>query len=135
MPGDEKKLARCSYSISCSVLDDSGNLEDVTKTDWLEFYIVLVRESTKAQAPALTPRLFMLREGDRLILGEKITGVYTLDPVRPDDTVIFLATGTGEAPHNYMLLELLSAAIAGEFFRHAVCVIKRTWATNLSKTN
>jgi ferredoxin/flavodoxin---NADP+ reductase len=106
-PGDETKLARRSYSISCSLLDRRGELLDVSQTDWLEFYIVLMRASGKPQAPALTPRLFMLREGDRLFLGEKIAGVYTLDPVQPDDTVIFLATGTGEAPHNYMLWELL----------------------------
>src|SRR5437773_9544517 len=49
----------------------------------------------------------MLREGDRLYLGEKITGHFTLDPVKPNDAVLFLSTGTGEAPHNYMLWDLL----------------------------
>ena len=75
--------------------------------DWLEFYIVLVRTTSKATAPVLTPRLFMLRTGDRLHMGEKITGHFTLEGVKPDDSVIFLSTGTGEAPHNCMLLELL----------------------------
>ena len=42
------------------------------------------------EPPALTPRLFMLQEGDRLFLGEKITGHFTLDPVKPGDTVLFL---------------------------------------------
>jgi ferredoxin/flavodoxin---NADP+ reductase len=106
-PGDESRLARRAYSISCSVLDDSGDLLDIDHTDWLEFYIVLVRESERKEPPALTPRLFMLREGDRLFLGEKITGHFTLESVAPDDTVLFLSTGTGEAPHNYMLWELL----------------------------
>jgi len=106
-PADRLKLARRSYSISCSILDDQGQLLDRTNADWLEFYIVLVRASDKAAPPALTPRLFLLREGDRLFMGEKITGHYTLDPVQPEDTVLFLATGTGEAPHNYMLWELL----------------------------
>ena len=59
------------------------------------------------QPPALTPRLFMLKEGDRLFIGEKIAGHFTLDPVKPTDKVVFLSTGTGEAPHNYMLWELL----------------------------
>jgi ferredoxin--NADP+ reductase len=104
-PGGETRLARRSYSISSSVLDDRGELLGVT--DWLEFYIVLVREKESADAPALTPRLFLLREGERLHMGEKITGHFTLEGVRPDDTVVFLATGTGEAPHNYMLWELL----------------------------
>jgi ferredoxin--NADP+ reductase len=106
-PADQMKLARRSYSISCPILDDQGRLLDYHATGWLEFYIVLVRESGKQMPPALTPRLFLLQEGDRLFMGEKITGHFTLDPVQPEDTVLFLATGTGEAPHNYMLWDLL----------------------------
>src|SRR5205809_6182436 len=94
LPADEMKLTRRAYSISCSVLDDGGQLLDIGQTDWLEFYVVLVRESDKPQAPALTPRLFMLREGERIFMGEKITGHYTLDPVKPGDAVVFLGTGT-----------------------------------------
>ncbi len=120
-PGDETKLARRSYSISCSVLDEHGRLLDRDHIDWLEFYIVLVRESDKEKPPLLTPRLFLLREGDRMILGEKITGHYTLDPVQPGDTVLFLATGTGEAPHNYMLWELLQRGHTGRVLS-ACCV-------------
>jgi ferredoxin--NADP+ reductase len=104
-PGEEARLGRRSYSISCPVLDDQGEL--LTLGDWLEFYIVLVRDTGEPQPPLLTPRLFMLREGDRLHLGEKITGHFTLEGVRPEDAVVFLSTGTGEAPHNYMLWELL----------------------------
>ena len=74
-----------------------------------------------ASRPALTPRLFMLKEGDRLYLGEKITGHYTLEPVKPGDTVVFLATGTGEAPHNYMLWELLRRGHQGRILS-ACCV-------------
>ena len=80
---------------------------ELAENDCLEFYIVLVRENPDGRVPALTPRLFALREGDRINVGEKIAGHYTLDPVRPGDTVVFLGTGTGEAPHNYMTLELL----------------------------
>jgi ferredoxin--NADP+ reductase len=120
-PADESKLARRSYSISCSILDERGELLDVARTDWLEFYVVLVRESEKPQPPALTPRLFMLRQGERLYLGEKITGSFTLDPVKPDDAVVFLSTGTGEAPHNYMLWELLRRGHAGRILS-ACCV-------------
>lgn len=117
--GAEEKLARRSYSISCSVLDDGGQLLDRTGVAWLEFYIVLVRTAEKA--PALTPRLFLLNEGDRLIMGEKITGHFTLDPVKPNDSVIFLSTGTGEAPHNYMLWELLRRGHQGRILS-ACCV-------------
>src|SRR5262249_11168365 len=120
-PGDESKLARRSYSISSSVLDDHGQLLDRSQVDWLEFYIVLVREATQEKPPLLTPRLFLLREGGRLCLGEKITGHYTLEPVQPEDTVLFLATGTGEAPHNYMLWELLGRGHPGRILS-ACCV-------------
>ena len=120
-PADQTKLARRSYSISCSILDEQGRLLDREGVNWLEFYIVLVRETEKAIPPALTPRLFLLREGDRLFMGEKITGNFTLDPVRPEDTVLFLATGTGEAPHNYMLWELLRRGHGGRILS-ACCV-------------
>src|SRR5436190_18002334 len=46
-PEEDTRLTRRSYSISCSVLDDRGELLDVAKTDWLEFYIVLVRGDTE----------------------------------------------------------------------------------------
>lgn len=118
-PGEEKKLIRRAYSISCSVLDDAGALPDDPSQDWLEFYIVLVRHAD--HPPALTPRLFTLKEGDRIFLGEKIAGHYTLEPVKPTDNVIFLSTGTGEAPHNYMLWELLHNNHQGKILS-ACCV-------------
>ena len=117
--GDEVRLIRRAYSISSSILDDAGKLFARDQADWLEFYIVLVRDAESP--PALTPRLFMLKEGDRLFLGEKIAGHYNLDPVQPGDTVIFLATGTGEAPHNYMTWELLRRGHTGRIFS-ACCV-------------
>ena len=120
-PGDETKLIRRAYSISNPILDDAGNLLDRSAVDWLEFYIVLVREASE-HPPALTPRLFRLKEGDRLFLGEKITGHFTLDPVKPTDNVVFLSTGTGEAPHNYMLWELLRRAHQGRIL--AACCVR-----------
>jgi ferredoxin--NADP+ reductase len=120
-PGEETRLVRRAYSIGCPILADDGTLLVLEQTDWLEFYIVLVRESDKEKPPGLTPRLFLLREGDRLFLGEKITGHYTLAPVQPADTVVFLATGTGEAPHNYMLWDLLRRRHPGRILS-ACCV-------------
>jgi len=119
-PGDEKKLIRRAYSISCSVVDDAGNLLDRATQPWLEFYIVLVRHAEKGP-PALTPRLFTLKEGDRIFMGEKIAGHFTLEPVKPTDNVVFLSTGTGEAPHNYMLWELLHGQHQGKILS-ACCV-------------
>ena len=121
-PGDEQKLVRRAYSIGCPMLGDDGQLAPTAvQTGWLEFYIVLVRESEKEQAPALTPRLFMLKEGDRLNMVEKITGHFTGDPVKPGDTVLYLSTGTGEAPHNYMLWDLLRRGHTGPMLS-ACCV-------------
>jgi len=121
-PGDESKVVRRAYSISCSILDDNDQLLDDSKRDYIEFYVTLVREgSDPAKPPALTPRLFMLRESDRINIGEKITGHYTLEPVKPGDTVLFLGTGTGEAPHNYMTWELLKNGHTGKIL-HACCV-------------
>jgi ferredoxin/flavodoxin---NADP+ reductase len=121
-PGDEAKLMQRAYSISNSMLGDDGALIDFAKTDFLEFYITLVREgSDPAKPPVLTPRLFMLREGDRLKIGEKITGHYTLEAVKPGDNVVFLGTGTGEAPHNSMTWELLKNGHTGKVLQ-ACCV-------------
>jgi len=118
---DEQKLVRRAYSIGCSVLDDDGQLLDIDQTDWLEFYIVLVRETGTPKAPGLTPRLFTLNVGDRLFVGDKITGHYTADPVKEGDAVLFLSTGTGEAPNNYMLWELLRRGHTGRILS-ACCV-------------
>jgi ferredoxin--NADP+ reductase len=121
-PADESKLVRRAYSISCSIVDDAGELIDRDATEYLEFYITLVKEgSDPARPPALTPRLFMLREGDRLNIGDKITGHYTLEHIKAGDTVLFLGTGTGEAPHNYMTWELLKTEHGGKVLQ-ACCV-------------
>ena len=120
-PGDERKLIRRAYSISSSILDDEGRLLDHERVGWIEFYIVLVRDPHSGR-PSLTPRLFTLKEGDRLHIGDKITGHFTLDPVKPGDSVVFLSTGTGEAPHNYMLWELLCRGHAGPML--AVCCVR-----------
>ncbi len=101
------KLIRRSYSISSPIFDPSGYLFDPRAGDELEFYIVLVRP-TADNVPALTPRLALLRPGDRVYMGPKVAGRYTLTAVTdPSMTVVLLSTGTGEAPHNAMVLELL----------------------------
>src|SRR5436309_550738 len=45
-----------------------------------------------------------------------------INPVKPGDTVVFLATGTGEAPHNYMIWELLRRGHAGKIV--SVCCVR-----------
>jgi ferredoxin--NADP+ reductase len=121
-PGQETKLVLRPYSLSHPILDDAGrSLRE--PADFIEFYIVLVRENLDGRVPALTPRLFSRKTGDRLKMFEKITGGYTLEPVKPGDTVLFLGTGTGEAPHNFMLWQLLRSGHRGPIV-HACCVRK-----------
>ncbi len=107
-----ENMIRRAYSYSCSMLDAAGRVRGPAEFPYLEFSIALVRHSAGAP-PALTPRLFALSPGDRLFLGPKSTGHYTLAPVRPEDNVVFAATGTGEAPHNAMLAELLARGHRG----------------------
>lgn len=124
---DEKwdKLVRRSYSISNRIFTDEGYLAHETEGGVLEFYIVLV-PPTPTNVPGLTPRLALKRPGDRIFLGGKVTGHYTLDAVTsPDTPVIFLSTGTGEAPHNSMIVELLRNGHRGKIIS---AVNVRQWA-------
>jgi ferredoxin/flavodoxin---NADP+ reductase len=105
------KLIQRAYSISSPVLDAAGRLVPAERSEELEFYIALVRAA--AAPPALTPRMFALSEGDRLFVGPRARGTYTLAPVRPEDAVVLVATGTGEAPHNAMIAELLHGGHRG----------------------
>lgn len=126
-PDDRTKVVRRSYSLSCSIYagPQSDRLRDLATDDWVEFYVVLVRENADGgRVPALTPRLFNLKVGDRLQMGEKIVGHFNLDPVAPGDSVVFLGTGTGEAPHNYMLWELLRRGHTGHIL--SACCVRYT---------
>lgn len=64
----------------------------------LEFFISVVGNGS------LTPRLVSLKPGDRLMVGDKIRGFFTLDTVPKDHRdVVLAATGTGLAPYVSML--------------------------------
>ncbi len=119
------KLIRRSYSISSRMFDEHGYLTSEAGHNELEFYIVLV-PPTPDNVPALTPRLALKRPGDRIYLGPKVAGRYTLNAVTdPKATVLFFGTGTGEAPHNGMVVELLRKGHTGPIVS-AVSV--RKWA-------
>jgi ferredoxin/flavodoxin---NADP+ reductase len=90
-PVEPHKLVRRAYSVASSSAEG----------EYLEFFVTLVRSGS------LTPRLFALRPGDPLFLGPKITGMFTLDMVRPDAHLVLAATGTGLAPYMSMLRTLL----------------------------
>jgi ferredoxin--NADP+ reductase len=86
-PPDSDKLIKRAYSIASS--SQQG--------EYLEFYVALVHSG------ALTPRLFALREGDRIWLSKKIVGMFTLADITPGHDILFVATGTGLAPYLSML--------------------------------
>ncbi|MEX0767297.1 MAG: hypothetical protein WD029_02380, partial [Microthrixaceae bacterium] len=120
-----EKLVRRSYSISSRMFDEFGYLSGEEGVEELEFYIVLV-PPTEDNVPGLTPRLALKRPGDRIYLGPKVAGRYTLSAVTdPMSTVLFFSTGTGEAPHNAMVVELLRKGHRGPILS-AVSV--REWA-------
>ena len=118
----EDQLIKRAYSISCRLLDDHGNLVRADEDTELEFFITLIRHA--AVPPALTPRLFLLEPGQRLYLSPHAHGRYTLQDISPDDQIIFAATGTGEAPHNAMIAQLLASEHRGSIV-NTVCVRRR----------
>ena len=81
------RLIRRAYSIASSSV----------ASEYLELYITVVRSG------ALTPRLFALEMGDRIWLGPKITGMFTLADAPKDVDLVLAATGTGLAPYMSML--------------------------------
>lgn len=111
-PG-EPQLIKRPYSISCTLLGKSGGLIRATRDPVVEFFVVLVRNS-RSGSPGLTPRLFHLAAGDRLYLSREVHGRYLLGALDPESQVVFVATGTGEAPHNTMLAELLARGHRGK---------------------
>lgn len=81
------KIIRRMYSIASSSV----------RKEYIEFYITLVRSG------ALTPRIFNLQVGDRIMLGKKTTGMFTLDEIDDHLNTVLVATGTGVAPYISML--------------------------------
>lgn len=103
---DHKKLMRRPYSIGSPILEDgTDHLLSPARENFYELYLALDR--TAAVPSPLVTRLFALETGSRLWVADEPKGNNTLSHVRPDDDVLFVATGTGEAPHNRMIWELL----------------------------
>lgn len=86
-PASPDKMIKRAYSIS------SGSVQ----RDFLEFYVTLVTNG------ALTPRLFAMGPGERLFVGPRAKGMFTLESVPMDANVLLVATGTGLAPYISML--------------------------------
>ena len=83
---DPERMIRRAYSIASESRAD----------EYLEFYLTVVMSGE------LTPRLFNLRIKDRLYVGPKAVGVFTLDKA-PGKHILMIGTGTGLAPYMSML--------------------------------
>ncbi|MBD3267658.1 ferredoxin--NADP reductase [bacterium] len=90
---DPNEMIRRAYSIASSSVEK----------EYIEFYVTLVKSGE------LTPRLFNLNVGDRLFLGPKATGMFTLEQVEEGKHVFLAATGTGLAPYISMVRTQLAA--------------------------
>jgi ferredoxin--NADP+ reductase len=64
--------------------------------EYLEFYLTVVMSGE------LTPRLFNLKIRDRVYVGPKAVGVFTLNKA-PGKHILMIGTGTGLAPYMSML--------------------------------
>lgn len=84
---DPGRIIKRAYSLT----------SDSRDTGHLEFYVSLVTSGE------LTPRLFMLGEGDRLFVGPRAKGLFTMEDVPDDMNILLIATGTGLAPYVSML--------------------------------
>ncbi len=85
--GESEQMIRRAYSIASSS----------QAKEYLEFYVSLVPSGE------LTPRLFRLELKNRLFLGPKSTGLFTLDRVTENRHALLVGTGTGLAPYMSML--------------------------------
>lgn len=83
---DPERMIRRAYSIASESRCD----------EYIEFYLTLVMSGE------LTPRLFNLKLKDRLYIGPKAVGVFTLDKA-PGKHILMVGTGTGLAPYMSML--------------------------------
>jgi ferredoxin/flavodoxin---NADP+ reductase len=84
---DPDRMIRRAYSIA----------SESRAEEYLEFYLTVVMSGE------LTPRLFTLKIRDRVYLGPKAVGVFTLGKVAPEKHVLMIGTGTGLAPYMSML--------------------------------
>jgi ferredoxin--NADP+ reductase len=83
---DSDRMIRRAYSIASESRAD----------EYLEFYLTVVMSGE------LTPRLFNLQIRDRVYVGPKAVGVFTLDKA-PGKHILMVGTGTGLAPYMSML--------------------------------
>ncbi|MBZ0274451.1 ferredoxin--NADP reductase [bacterium] len=123
-PGEAGKMVKRAYSICHPVFSDADPAALAPHPlGYLEFFIVLIREAAPDKPPLLTPRLFALSEGSRIFCAPRVVGKYTLDTCAEDMArhgddlnLVFVSTGTGEAPHHVMIWDLLRRGFKGRLF-------------------
>jgi ferredoxin--NADP+ reductase len=96
---DPDRMIRRAYSIASESRAD----------EFLEFYLTMVSSGD------LTPRLFSLQLRDRLYVGPKAVGVFTLAKAEPHKHILMVGTGTGLAPYMSMLRSELDCNGARKF--------------------
>lgn len=84
---DPERMIRRAYSIA----------SESRAGEFLEFYLTMVSSGE------LTPRLFSLKLRDRVYVGPKAVGVFTLDKAPQDKHILMICTGTGLAPYMSMM--------------------------------
>jgi len=94
------KLVKRAYSIACSMIDvKTGVLAQPDENEYLEFYINRVRLE-KPKREQITPKIFNLKDGDRIFCGDKIIGHYTIPNNLDWENILLISTHTGESPNN-----------------------------------
>jgi ferredoxin/flavodoxin---NADP+ reductase len=95
---DPERMIRRAYSIASESRAD----------EYLEFYLTLVLSGE------LTPRLFNLELRDRVFVGPRAVGVFTLAKA-PGKHILMIGTGTGLAPYMSMLRSELDCGAERKF--------------------
>lgn len=98
LPGPSGKWINRAYSIASS-----------PDQEYLELYITLIDDGN------LTPLLFKLKAGDKIYLGPRFSGDFTLDRIEEDSNIILIGTGTGIAPFISMVRSSFSCSLIYKF--------------------
>jgi len=96
-PRKEGSLPEHKEYKSEAIIKRSYSIGSSPKEEFLEFYLAIVNDG------ALSSRICLLNEGDKLWMAPKIVGKFTLEGVAEDKDLILISTGTGLAPYISMI--------------------------------
>jgi len=101
------KLVKRAFSISSSIIDfDTKNIIKQKDLNYYEFYINKIPINYKGREQ-ITPKIFRLKDGDRIFCGEKIVGQYIVPTRDKLKNILLISTHTGESPNNAIINQLL----------------------------